>query len=239
VKRRVLAAVAALLLAAVGGVMLLLYVSGADQRAMADLAPSTVLVVTKAVPEGATADQIAESVAARELPGVAVAPDATSSLSELKGLVTTTALQPGEQLLHSRLADPAVLQAAQGVVVPPGLHRVSVQLEPQRVVAGEVAPGDTVGVFLSTQVKDVTTTQLSLHKVLVTAVEGAPAADAGDGSAKAQPAPEKMTVTLAARAVNVEKIVFAAEHGTIWLSAEPADAPNDRTPVLTKGNLYR
>jgi pilus assembly protein CpaB len=38
---------------------------------------------------------------------------------------------------------------------------------------------------------------------------------------------------------NVEKIVFAAEHGTIWLSAEPADAPNDSTPVLTKENLYK
>lgn len=238
-KRRVLAAVAALLLAAVGGAMLLVYVAGADQRAMADLAPSTVLVVTKAVPEGATADQIAESVAARELPGVAVAPDAASSLSELKGLVTTTALQPGEQLLHSRLADPAVLQAAKGVVVPPGMHRVSVQLEPQRVVGGRVAAGDTVGVFLSTENKDVTRTQLSLHKVLVAAVEGGPATAAGDGSAKAQPAQETMTVTLAAKAADVEKVVFAAEHGTIWLSAEPADVPDDSTPVLTKENLYK
>jgi pilus assembly protein CpaB len=102
-----------------------------------------------------------------------------------------------------------------------------------------VAAGDSVGVFLSTQDKDVTTTQLSLHKVLVTAVEGAPPTATGDGSAKAQPAQETMTVTLAAKAANVEKIVFAAEHGTIWLSAEPADAPNDSTPVLTKENLYK
>jgi pilus assembly protein CpaB len=238
VKRRVLAAVAALVLAAVGGGLLLAYVSAADQRAMADLAPSTVLVVTTAVPAGADAEQVSESVAVRELPGVAVAPGAASSLGELKGLVTTTALQPGEQLLRSRLADPAVLQAAKGVVVPAGMHRVSLQLEPQRAVGGRVAAGDTVGVFLSTENKDVSTTQLSLHKVLVTAVEGAPAA-AGDGTSKAQPAPETMTVTLAAKAAAVEKIVFAAEHGTIWLSAEPADASTDSTPVLTKGNLYR
>jgi pilus assembly protein CpaB len=237
VKRRVVAAVAALLLAAAGGILLITYVAGADERAMADLAPATVLVVTKPVPEGATADQIAESVAVRELPGVAVAADATRSLSDLPGLVTTTTLQPGEQLLHSRLADPAVLQAAKGVVVPKGLHRVSVQLEPQRVVGGAVAAGDTVGVFLSTVDKDVTRTQLSLHKVLVTAVEGGPAA--ADGDAEAKPAQETMTVTFAARAANVEKIVFAAEHGTLWLSAEPADAPNESTPVLTKGNLYK
>ena len=34
-------------------------------------------------------------------------------------------------------------------------------------------------------------------------------------------------------------LVFTAEHGTIWLSAEPADAPDDSVPVLTKGNLYK
>ena len=63
-KRRVLAVVAALLLATVGGVMVLFYVSAADQRAMADMEPSTVLVVTRAVPEGATAVQPVEKTRA-------------------------------------------------------------------------------------------------------------------------------------------------------------------------------
>jgi pilus assembly protein CpaB len=229
----------ALLLAGVGGILLLTYVSAADRRAMADLAPTTVLVVTKVVPEGATAAEMKESVEARELPGVAVAPDATSSLSELGDLVTTTALQPGEQLLRSRLADPAVLEAAKGVVVPAGMHQVSVQLQPQRVVGGKVAAGDTVGVFLSIVDKEVSTTQLTLRKVLVTAVGGAAAPAAEDGSTEAQPAQESMTVTLAAEAADVAKIVFTAEHGTIWLSAEPADSPGATVPVLTKGNLYK
>jgi pilus assembly protein CpaB len=235
VKRRVVAVVTALLLAGLGGLLLLTYVSAADHRAMADLQPATVLVVTKALPEGAAADVIAGSVAAKELPGLAVAPDATSSLSDLKGLVTTTALQPGEQLLHSRLADPAVLQAARGLVVPNGMHRVSVQLTPARAVGGAIVAGDTVGVFLSTEDQSATKTQLSLHKVLVTAVQGAP----GDGSAAAKSAQDGVTVTLAASAADVEKIVFTAEHGTIWLSAEPADAPDNPTPVLTKENLYK
>ena len=237
-KRRVVAAVTALLLAAAGGVLLLSYVAAADQRAMADLEPARVLVVTKAVPEGATEDQLAEAVEVRELPGVAVAPDATSSLNQLDGLVATTALQPGEQLLRSRLADPAALQALKGVAVPKGMHQVSVSLEPQRVVGGKVAAGDTVGVFLSVEQKEITKTQLSLHKVLVTAVQGGPA-PAGDDSGEAQPAQELVTVTLAANAANVEKIVFAAEHGFIWLSAEPADAPTGSLPVLTKENLYK
>ena len=238
-KRRVIAAVTALLLAVVGGVLLLAYVSAADRRAMADLTPTSVLVVTKAVPEGATAAELEKSVEVRELPGVAVAPDATSSLNELGKLVTTTALQPGEQLLRSRLADPVALQAAKGVKVPPGMHQVAVHLEPHRVVGGKVKAGDTVGVFLSVVDEKVSYTQLELHKVLVTAVSGVAAPAAEDGSAEAQPAQEKLTVTLAAKAPAVAKIVFTAEHGTIWLSAEPADAPDDTVPVLTKGNLYK
>ena len=64
-KRRLLAALTALLLAVVGGVMLLAYVSAADQRAIAGLAPARVLVVTEAVPEGATAAQLAQADRAR------------------------------------------------------------------------------------------------------------------------------------------------------------------------------
>jgi pilus assembly protein CpaB len=119
------------------------------------------------------------------------------------------------------------------------MHQVSVKLEPQRAVGGKLAAGDTVGVFLSIEDKDVTSTQLKLHKVLVTAVEGGPAPAAEGGSAQAQPAQETMTVTLAAQAADVAKIVFTAEHGTIWLSAEPANAPVGSAPVLTKGNLYK
>ncbi len=236
-KRRLIAALAAVLLAVVGGTMLLVYVSNADRRAMADLEPSTVLVVTQAVAEGADAMQIAKSVTARELPGVAVAPDAVSSLRDLEGLTTTTALQPGEQLLRSRLIDPAVLAAAEGVVIPPDLLRLSLKLEPQRMVGGAVEVGDTVAVFLSTEDKDVTRTQLSLRKVLVAAVDRGPAAV--EGSNQAQTPSETLTVTLAAKALDIEKIVFAAEHGTVWLAADPAKAPQASTPVLTKENLYK
>jgi pilus assembly protein CpaB len=232
VKRRVVAAVTALLLAAMGGLLLLVYVSKADERAVADLQPVTVLVLTKPVPQGATSVELAAAVEERELPGTAVAPGAATSVSELAGRVASTEMEPGEQVLLSRLADPAALEAAKGVVVPKGLHQVTFLLEPQRVVGGTLKPGATVGVFLST--KDPDSTQLGLHKVLVTAVEGAAVAEGGD--APAQPNP--LTVTLALSGPAAQKVVFAAEHGTIWLSSEPSDAPASRTPVTTKKSLY-
>ena len=232
-QRRLIAAVTAVLLAAVGGVLLLNYVAGADQRAMAGLQPVPVLVVTKAVPEGAGADAVADSVELRQLPADAVAPGTTADLADVAGLVTTTNLEPGEQVLISRFTDPKARAAAQGVTVPAGLQRVSVQLEPQRVVNGAVVPGATVGIFLSTKDQ----TQLALRKVLVTAVQGGVAPDGDGGAATREPA-AAVTVTLAVDPADAAKIVYTAEHGTLWLSSEPADASTATLPVTNEKNLY-
>lgn len=234
-KRRMVAALTAVILAAMGGLLLLGYVSAADERAIADLEPVTVLVATKPVPVGTSAEDLGPSVETRRLPGVAVAPGTAAALADLHGLVTTTALEPGEQLLRSRFADPAVLEAAKGLVVPKGLQQVSIQLQPQRALNGALTPGATVGVFLST--KETEKTELALHKVLVTAVSGAPNPPS-DGEAASASSTEGVTVTLALDATSASRVVFAAEHGSVWLSAEPTDAPADRSPVITKKSLY-
>jgi pilus assembly protein CpaB len=236
-KRRLIAALAAVLLAVTGGVLLLSYVSHADDRAMAGMQPISVLVAAEALPEGATSDQLAQGVVTRELPAAAVAPGAATNLAQLDGLVSTTALQPGEQLLTARFADPAVLAAARGLVVPKGLQQVSLQLDLPRVLGGHVAAGDTVGVFLSFKDKGVNYTQLALEKVLVTAVAGGDATGDAEGGGGAQPT-GTMTVTLALDARGAQKVVFAAEHGSVWLSAEPTDAATGSLPVLTQKGLY-
>ena len=234
-KSRLIAGVLAGVLALGGALLLLGYVARADDRAMAGMQPTSVLVVTRAVPQDATPEQLAASVALEKLPAAAVAPGAATTLEQLDGLVPTTALQPGEQLLTARLADPAALAATGGPVVPKGYQQVSVQLDLQRALGGHVAAGDTVGVFLSYKDKEVNSTQLALQKVLVTAVQGGGAAAEDDGTVPPQ---GTMTVTLAVEAEGAQKLVFAAEHGSVWLSAEPSDAPDDRLPVLTQKGLY-
>ncbi|GAA1431987.1 hypothetical protein GCM10009616_20340 [Microlunatus lacustris] len=235
-RRRMVAVVAALVLAGLGGALLLGYVGAADRRAMADLEPTSVLVVTAPVPEGADDEQLAASVTAQQLPRLAVAPGSVAALAELSGLVTTSALEPGEQVLRSRFADPAELEAARGLVVPEGLHQVSLALEPERALGGTVTPGAEVGVFLSTTEDD--ETQLGLHKVLVSKVTGAAPTGEEGGEAPAQ-AVEALMVTLALPPADAQRLVFAAEHGTVWLSAEPTEAPDAALPATTKENLYR
>ena len=235
-KRRLIAAATAVLLAVLGGALLLSYVGAADERALAGMQATPVLVATARIPAGTSGNDLAKLVTVRQLPAIAVAPGTTATLADLRELVTTTQLEAGEQLLLSRFADPEVLAKAKGLVVPQGLHQVSLQLEPQRALNGKLAPGSTVGVFISLT-KPTTSTGLTLHQVLVTAVQGAPVTATEGDDAAAQPA-GPLTVTLAVDAATASKIVFGAEHGTIWLSAEPAEAPTDRAPITTEENLY-
>jgi pilus assembly protein CpaB len=246
VRRRLLAAAAALVLALVGTVVLVGYARGADQRAMAGMTTVRVLVVTGPVAAGTPAEELAPLVRTDVLPSVAVVPGRVTDLADLAGQVATTDLQPGEQLLAGRFAAPESLQAPGTVAVPAGAQEVSVLLEPQRAAGGRLAAGDTVGVLLSLSLADGTgTTHTVLHQVLVTQVQGAPvvAAAGTDGepatvaSSGAAPAASLM-VTLAVSAAAAETVVFGAEHGTLWLSLEPGTADPDGTAVVTEDTVY-
>jgi pilus assembly protein CpaB len=245
VVRRLVAALAAMLLAGVGAVLLLGYVGTADRRAMAGMETVRVLVVEKPVAEGTPGEKLTGLVTAKTLPVKAVAPGTLSSLEPIRGRVATTDLVPGEQLLASRFIDPALLADPNEVKIPKGMQEVSLALESQRVLGGELKPGATVGVFISLAKEDErpAQTNLALHKVLVTNVErGAGPAQSDEGAESDNttglPAGSLM-VTLAMTAPNAEKLVFGAEHGKIWLSLEPANAAVAGTRVVTEKSVYK
>ncbi len=147
-RRRLLAASAALVLFVVGTLVLVAYVRGADARALAGASPVQVLVVDQPVPAGTSGDELADFVTTETVPAKAAVEGRVTDLSELTGLVATTDLQPGEQLLAGRFQNPDAMQAPGTVAVPEGLQEVSVPLEPQRAVGGRLAAGDSVGVYL-------------------------------------------------------------------------------------------
>lgn len=243
-KSRIIAGAVAVLLATVGTLLLVSYVSGADKRALAGIDTLDVLVVTKAVPAGATIGALAESVKLQSVPAKVVATDAVASLSDLGSQVTTVELVPGEQLIRGRFADPASLETKRAVAVPVGMQEISIQLEPQRIVGGQFQAGDTVGVFVSSESGDGggAVTHMIFHKVLVTAVQGlAPAANAESGSSPTTvPVPPgSVIVTLARTAPDAEKIIFAQEFGSIWLSKEPSTASETGTRQITAKELFQ
>ena len=241
--RRLLAALAALVLALVGTVVLVAYVRAADARALAGVQTVSVLVVDQPVAAGTPGDQLTDSVRTELVPAKAAVPGGVTALKELAGKVAKVDLAPGEQLLASRFADPGSLQAAGPVAVPAGDQEISVLLEPQRAVGGRLAAGDEVGVYVSLSGEAGGLTHVVLHGVLVTQVQGAPAAPqtdtaAADGSGGSPAPAQSLMITLAVTAKEAEPIVFGMEHGTVWLSLEPEGADNGGTTVISPGNVY-
>jgi pilus assembly protein CpaB len=241
-KRRIIAAITALLLAGGGAVVLLAYVGNADRRATAGMQPVDVLVVTAQVPEGTTAEALVKLVNTKTLPAMAVAKGALSDLTAVSGQVVTTELQPGEQLLASRFADPASLAHANDVQVPRGLQQLAVSLDPQRALGGHLTAGATVGVFISLPKDGVSPalTHLVQHKVLVTKVDGGSTTPTPETTGTpATSAGAAVMVTLAVNSHDAETIVYGAEHGTLWLSLEPSDAVVSDTRVVTGANVNK
>jgi pilus assembly protein CpaB len=245
VRRRLLAAVAALVLIVVGTVVLLAYVRGAESRALAGVRTVQVLVVDQPIAEGTPADQLGELVRTEVLPAKAALEGRVTDLSALAGQLATVDLQPGEQLLASRFARPDDLQVPGTVPVPEGLQEVSVLLEPQRAVGGRLAAGDTVGIFVSlTQPDGKAASHAVLHDVLVTQVQGAPtpvdpAAGEPETASAGTPAPSSsLMVTLAVTAAQAEAIVFGVEHASLWFSLERDGTDIPDTEPVTADTIY-
>ncbi|MEE9098256.1 Flp pilus assembly protein CpaB [Pseudarthrobacter phenanthrenivorans] len=250
-KSRMLAGVSAIVLAIIGAVLIVTYAQGADQRAMKDMDPTDVLVVTKAVPAGSSLDIVKASVAVQQVPATAISKTALKNLDDSAGKVAAVDLVPGEQLLKERLVDPADAKTSGAVKVPAGLQEVTFELEPKKVVGGRLEPGDHVGIALNfTSGADKTkagdpTTQLTIRKALVTAVQRAP-----QPSATAKPTdgtnPQDTTlpqgsfmVTVAVNDIDAAKIIYSSNNGDLWLTKEPLDAQDNGPFIARKDNVYK
>ena len=250
-KSRLIAGTAAIALAIVGALLIIFYAQGADQRAMATTKPVDILVVKTAIPAGTPVNEMAASLVVEKVPAAGVAKSALSTLDNKAGTVSAVDLVPGEQLLAERLVAPEEVKAEGTVEVPAGLQEVSFQVEPKRVVGGRINVGDHVGFFLSFDngaykaKGDDATTQLTVHKALVTAVQRAPQAasaeKAEDGTNPQDTAlPEgSLLLTVAVNDVDAGKIVFASEFGRLWLTKEPLDAQDNGPRIERKEVVYK
>ena len=158
-----------------------------------------------------------------------VTKDALATTSTIAGKVATVDLLPGEQLITTRFAAPADVA---GVAL--GMLQVTVSMDAVRAIGGQVRKGDSVAVTLSFE--DPQTTHLVLHKIRVTDVrtaDGSPLVTPANG-----PAPiGNILVTLAVDGPSMERVIFGAEYGRMWLGWEPKEANESGTKVQTKAGV--
>ncbi|GGH93185.1 Flp pilus assembly protein CpaB [Arthrobacter liuii] len=258
-KARLLGGIAALVIAISGTVLLITYVQSADARAMAGTETSEVFVVQAAVPAGTAVSDLGGSVAKKPLPKSALTADSVTDLNSLGSKVTAVALVPGEQLLSSRLVEKQSFLGPSRVAVPDGMQEISLKLPIERVVGGKISAGDTVGIFISLTESSTNGagqtatqsagTQLTFHKVLVTATQlsnGNPAqqdsTQKSDGSLSSGSNAQSdgiYLITVARNSVDAERLVYAAEFGKIYMSKEPTGATEGTTGVVDKTKVFR
>lgn len=248
-KTRIIGAIVALILAVVGAFVLVNYVQAADARAAAGAELSDVYIVEEEIPRGTAGEQVSEFVTVDQVPARNLNEDRVTELADLAGLVALDDVLPGEQLLNSRFADPAVLNATGEVPVPEGMQEVTIALAVERVVGGRVAAGSTVGVLYSTNTNtispnsDVAVTQFLFHRMLVTRVT--PGTTVGsDGSENSATAAGTIMVTFAATTPQVERLIYGAEqqadgNGGLWLTLEPETADPAGSEPRFGQNIFR
>ena len=230
-RQKLIGIVASVILAAVGTALLVAYVRSAEDRALKGEEPASVLVVTEPIPRGTKAEAIAAKVRSETVPAKVVAKGAVSELGALADKVTAIELLPGEQVLQSRFSAAGATEQAG---VPPGSLKVTVVLDAVRVLGGQLRQGDSVGVIVSFD--DPSTTHMIVQKVPVTDVRTDAGVPVTSAATEAGPA-GRLLVTLAVDASSAERVVFAAEHGRIWLANEPQQANQSGTKLQTRADL--
>jgi pilus assembly protein CpaB len=144
--RRSMLLIVAILIAALGTAMIVLYVRGIDDRATQGQELVEVLTATAVIEAGETvsAAQEAGKFEAKQVRRedmVAGALDSTENITELVALGT---VYPGEQIISDRFG---TLGSIENLVIPDDKMAVSIELTDFERVAGFVNPGSEVAIF--------------------------------------------------------------------------------------------
>lgn len=246
--RRVLAVVAATVVALVGVVAVLLYAKGADSRAVAGQKPISVFVAQKIVPAGTTAgDAVANGLMAKaEVAAKAVPPGALNAVDDKTSkLLALNDIAPGELVLSSRFGTTPLGQKA--LQVPDGQLALAVQLSDPARVGSFVTPGSHIVIYATFPKGNsnaLRRTQVLLDDVLViavgnsslTPVQGASPQNQVDQSSSGQSSTVLVTVALPPE--TSVKLVHGIETADLYVGLRGTDAKVQSTAAVTDTTLF-
>ncbi|MFL6185843.1 MAG: Flp pilus assembly protein CpaB [Actinomycetes bacterium] len=230
---RVLAIVVAVVLALVATAALVVYVNGADRRAVSGQEPRMVWVAAQLIKAG-TSGQTARNTGLIKqvpVPNKNVVAGAVLSMPQIENRYAAVDIVAGEQLLLRRWVGAEDVAGRRLLQIEPGHQALAIEMDMVRQVAGFVTPGDKVSLVLSMKRPapggDLERSQFLLQNVQVLAVGATALANSaaqGGGSRVNQGRGEVAAVTLSIPDERVEQVVYAAENGSIYMTLLPPDA---------------
>ncbi|MEX0427437.1 Flp pilus assembly protein CpaB [Nocardioides sp. DS6] len=253
-ERRRILVVAAALVAALGAVLVLLYVHGADSRAQAQFATRQVLTATQAIAQGESFDDAVKAgkIDTRSVVTADVVPGALGQegVSSLTGTSALAPIYPGQQILAAEFGDKAGAATTTSLPIPAKHVAISVTLTDPARVAGYVEPGSRVAVFLNgSDAGGAAFTRLLLPDVTVLGVGSTPAAgtttstgsstdSATGGSAAPTETLPNTLITLAVTQKQAQKVLFAQQNGALSFALLGSKSGVKAGPRTDLGNLF-
>ena len=235
-RRKALLLVAAVI-AAVGTLLVFLYVRGADTRADQRYDAVQVLRVVKPIAAGETVEaaQSAGKIESGSVSKKDLLPDALTGTEPIAGKIAVTNIYPGEQLIASKFG---ATGATNGLAIPKGKIAISINLSDPSRVAGFVNPGDKVAIFLTAG----TYSRLLLPNIQVigagtTTVTTTTTTDP-NGAQSTEQLP-KTLLTLAVSQADAEKVLFASSQGELAFGLLNDDSQVAPSQGASTKNLFR
>lgn len=260
--RRIIAVIAAVVLATVGTTAVFAYVRGADARAIAGQQVENVFITEKVVPAGTTLKAalesgllVKETVAQKGVPAGAL----EKVNADNGALVAITDLAAGEVVLASRFGKEETATTA--VEIPKGKMAVTVELaDPQRV-APFLRAGNEIALFTSGKLRrepkkggekgsgdecdapDVCLTRIVLIRVTVLGVGEAtlkPPTPTGEEEAPAEPATaeQKALITLALDQEQAARVIHLSYFGNMHFALLNKDSVVDESAMVTDLDFF-
>ena len=247
--RRILAVLAAVMVALIGVVAVVIYAKGADARAVADQQPQTVFVAEQLVPSGTSAAEavakgliVATKVAAKGVPAGAL-----GAIDPATGkLVALTDIAPGEFVVAGRFGTTPM--GTKVIQVPDGQVAISLTLSDPARVGAFVTPGSHIVIY-NTYVpvagpasasgsKNVAAagraTRVLLEDVLVIAMGSTTLTPPADGQAQELGA----LVTVALPPATAAKLVHGIQTGTLYAGLRGTDTKADLAQIVSDSTLF-
>ncbi len=250
-RSRGLVVVLALILATLAVVGVFLYTKSVKENAVSGGSLTTVVVSKVDIPTNSDLTQLInnDQFEVKDVPTDDLVQGAITDVSQLRGRLNTSPILAGEQIPLARVEGSKV--AGGNLGIPDGYEAMTVALEAPRAVAGAITIGDNVTIYATfgnVPVKGPRTTsttgttqkatesatvvlvpQVQILQVLVSSQgSGAPGTTTSSRQTSGT-----IGVTLAFLPEDAQKLVYALENGSVYLSLLPPNGKGVELPPLT------
>ena len=247
---RIISTVAAVVFAAVAGILVWKYLGSADSRAEHNKQLVNVLVAKAPINRGTVFDQaladhlfVTKQIPKDSLPPNVLMPSPDAQLlAAYKGRVANSTIYTGTPIVADEFVEAAQLISTVSGAIPTGKEAITVSLDQTHAVGGFVTPGDHVNMLVNFPVTDANGASTS-HKATAFLLSGLKVLAVGSSTVLPQTpnATSALTstngstttttpqsqpsnlITLQVTPREAEQIVQANELGTVWLSLDPPD----------------